>query len=132
MAKLAVDVFRPDDGLGDFCPQEFAEAPPEPMHRYFYVSFREIQLIANLRARDRGFIAPNENLQFFEEPGFVCRGVFPPQSGEYLLDQDHSPALIVGAFRIGFVDRFGGVPLLSFISIQKYEGPITPALETAG
>src|SRR4029077_10053089 len=78
------------------------------------------------------FIAPNENFQFFEEPGFVHRGVLPPQRGEHLLDQDHSPTLVVSAVRIGFADRFRGVPLLSVVSIQKNEGLIASTLKSAG
>src|SRR5439155_19812705 len=34
MAKLAVDVFGPGDGVCDFCTQEFTETLAEPMHRH--------------------------------------------------------------------------------------------------
>jgi hypothetical protein len=51
MAKLAVDVFRPGDGVGDLGAQQFAETLPEPMHRHFHGSLRQIQLMADLGVR---------------------------------------------------------------------------------
>src|SRR5262249_31659081 len=105
MAQFVVDVFRPGNGVGDLSAQQLAEPLPQPMHRYFYVSIRQIQLAANLRIRSQGFIAPNENLQRIEEMSLIGSGVFASQYGEHLLDQSDRPLSLKIVGWIGFVDR---------------------------